>query len=302
MLTSYFGPKPISATAFVKAVRAEKINRFPDDDIRQAAELIAINDADSRRLRALACQPNLPNAIERWIWLAVQDRLKSTLPGEFLPAETPAETALRSLLQNVGPRLESADRTERANGEVLLSLGLSWLMVHRALHAWTALEQLASALYKDRSAALRTARRLLARGKMMEIRDASAVAGVAHETVRAARAEQEVAQRRQVLLQSQLDETRAEIGSLRSQLAAVREERTELAAHLEREKRLLEESQQHWGHDMVNIKARQRVLLRERLKPLLDDAVDALQIQPPAPEIALERVKIALSSIEDAAR
>jgi hypothetical protein len=30
--------------------------------------------------------------------------------------------------------------------------------------------------------------------------------------------------------------------------------------------------------------------------------VDALQIHPPAPEIALERVMIALSSIEEAAR
>jgi hypothetical protein len=41
------------------------------------------------------------------------------------------------------------------------------------------------------------------------------------------------------------------------------------------------------------------------LSPLLaicNDAVDALQIHPPAPEIALERVMIALSSIEKAAR
>jgi hypothetical protein len=301
-LTNYFGPKPISAAAFINAVRTERLSRFSEDDISRADKLIAANDPDCRRLCALVSKSNLPDAIERWIWLAVQDRLKLAFAGEFSPAEADAETTLRYLLQNLAPRLESADTIERSHSEILLSLGLSWLVAHRALNPWTALERLASAFYKDRSAALRTARRLLAHGEVREIRAASAVAGVAHETVRVSRAEQEMHQRKQVLLQSQLDEARVEIAGLRSQLATVHEERAELTAKLEREKKLLDESRQHWGHDMVDIKARQNNLLRERLKPLLNDAVDALQIQPPAPDIALERVMIALSSIEEAAR
>jgi hypothetical protein len=292
----------VPAAAFVKAVRAAKVNRFIEDDIRQAAELMTAHDADSRRLGMLASQPNLPDAVERWIWTAAQEHLKSACQGEFSPAEADAETAFRSLLHDLSPRLESADRARRAEGEALLGLGLSWLLANRGLNPWTAMERLATTFYKDRSSALRAVRRLLARGKAREVRGAAAVAGVAHETVRVARAEQEADRRRQVLLQSQLDEARAEITSLHSELESVREERAALAAELERERRLLEESQQHWGHDMVDIKARQGVLLRERLRPLLADAVDALQIQPPAPEIALERVMTALSSIEEAAR
>ncbi len=38
-------------------------------------------------------------------------------------------------------------------------------------------------------------------------------------------------------------------------------------------------------------------LLRERVVPLLSDAVDALEIEPPAPHIALKRLKAVLSII-----
>ena len=56
----------------------------------------------------------------------------------------------------------------------------------------------------------------------------------------------------------------------------------------------------HWGHDLTETKAKQKVLLGERLAPLLADAIDALEIGPPAQGIALRRVKAAISVIEKA--
>ena len=49
---------------------------------------------------------------------------------------------------------------------------------------------------------------------------------------------------------------------------------------------------------MAETKAEQKVLLEERIGPLLEDAVDASEIETPAPEIALRRIKVALSAEE----
>ena len=81
--------------------------------------------------------------------------------------------------------------------------------------------------------------------------------------------------------------------SIHDRLAALTEE----VAGLNKK---LNDQQQHWGHDKVDIEARQRSLLRNRLAPLLNDARDALEIDPQATHVALKRVKSALSVIEEA--
>lgn len=54
----------------------------------------------------------------------------------------------------------------------------------------------------------------------------------------------------------------------------------------------------HWGHDMSETKAQHRMLLNERIAPLLADAIDALEIDPPAPSVALKRIKAVLKMID----
>jgi hypothetical protein len=51
---------------------------------------------------------------------------------------------------------------------------------------------------------------------------------------------------------------------------------------------------------MADVRTQQSVFLKERLGPLLNDAVDALEINPPEPRIALKRLKSALASIQEA--
>ncbi len=46
-----------------------------------------------------------------------------------------------------------------------------------------------------------------------------------------------------------------------------------------------------WGHDITETKAKHWVLLNERIMPMLYDAIDALEIETPAPDVALRRMK-----------
>ena len=59
---------------------------------------------------------------------------------------------------------------------------------------------------------------------------------------------------------------------------------------------------QHSCFDFAAEKGRYVVLLREKLKPLLSDAVDALEISVPAPHIVRERLGDALKAIETTLR
>lgn len=70
-----------------------------------------------------------------------------------------------------------------------------------------------------------------------------------------------------------------------------------LEAELQKVKTQLENERHHWGYDISSAKARHRILLRERIQPLLEDAVDAIEID--VPSVALRRVKSALKVIAE---
>lgn len=74
----------------------------------------------------------------------------------------------------------------------------------------------------------------------------------------------------------------------------------EIKAQLAALQTQLEVERQHSGHDLCEAKAKYRVLLNERIAPLLSDAIDALEIDPPAPEISLRRMRAVLSLIKKA--
>jgi outer membrane murein-binding lipoprotein Lpp len=299
-LATYFGPTRVSAAAFLKAIRAGKIKRFTDEDTIEASQLSPLNDNDGRRLCALALQPQLPDAVNRWVWVAVQQKLKSEVPNAFGPLEHDAAATFRLIHEQVGTLIQSTEKGQRKHGEILLRLSLAWLISQRSLDLWSALEQLRPIFFRDSSAAVKAARRILTRGKMGEIKDAAGIAGLAQEMVRTAVAQRDDERRGQAQLQAKLEGAQSEIATLQSRIDRIEIERETLSEQLTAAKLQLEQSKQHWGHDMVAIKAQQNVLLRERLAPLLKDALDALEIDPPAPQIALKRLRTALSSIEGA--
>jgi hypothetical protein len=90
----------------------------------------------------------------------------------------------------------------------------------------------------------------------------------------------------------ELDDARKAIERLSSELEDARKTIAELEQTLTVER-------QHWGHDLTETRAKHKILLSERLWPLLEDAIDALEIDPPAPVTALRRTKSALAVIKD---
>lgn len=89
---------------------------------------------------------------------------------------------------------------------------------------------------------------------------------------------------------------------LLARIARIQEECEAMSVKMIEAQRRLLEKEQHWGHDMVDIKACQTALLRDRLSPLLSDAIDALEMEPQAPHVALRRIKSAQLVIRDAVK
>ncbi len=298
-LATYFGTSPVPAAAFVKAVRTGKVRRFTEADIQEASALIASTDAHGRRLLALASLSKLPDAIERWVWVAVQQRIRAVLPSDFDPLQADAVETYDTLLRQISSSISSGeDKDQREVGETLLRLCLVWLVSRRSLDNWTAFEKLKATFFKDDVAAAKAARKVLTRGKIADISNASAVAGLARETIREARSEAEIEKRRQATLQSQLNAAHIAIAEIRGEVERVSRERDSLVQQLQEVKAQFEQSRQHSGHDITDLKTRQNALLQERVVPMVSDAIDALEMDPPAPDIAVRRLKLALSSIE----
>ena len=93
------------------------------------------------------------------------------------------------------------------------------------------------------------------------------------------------------------DAARQKIEELSSDLDDARAKIADHEATIAKLEQTLAAERQHWGHDLTETKAEQKVLLGERLGPLLEDAIDALEIDPPAPDTARRRVKAALAVI-----
>jgi hypothetical protein len=73
------------------------------------------------------------------------------------------------------------------------------------------------------------------------------------------------------------------IASLRAELVDLKEQ-----LHIVR---------QHLGHDLAEVKAQHYCMLNETIAPLLSDAIDALEIDPPARSVAIRRIKSVLTAI-----
>jgi hypothetical protein len=223
-----------------------------------------INDVDASRLCALASQTRLPEAINRWIWSAIHQRLKIEIPSAFEVAELDAGAIFNSLHTHVASDLISSDDDKRKCAETLLRITLAWLITQRSLGLWSVLEQLSSRYFRDASASSAVARRILTCGKMQDIKDASAIANLAQGIIRTALVQRDQAERRLINLQSQLDLVQSDNAALQADKTALQEEIKTLYEQLASARSLLEESKQHWGYDMVDAKPRQNTLLKNR--------------------------------------
>ncbi|HEY8162233.1 MAG TPA: hypothetical protein VIF34_08210 [Methylocystis sp.] len=301
-LTAYFGKEAIPAGPFLKAVRGAKLQRFMDDDIRAASVLAAETDPTGSRLLALAAMPVLPKAVERWIWPEVRAFLRAKVPAAFEPFDPDADVTFRRIHREVSPALNDSDQQRRQRGETLFMLALTWLGTQRTLDVVTTLDALRDMFPGTDISVRETVRKGLVSGKLSEVKRTAAVVTLMGRALKESQVSLDMERQRRAGVEARLAKAQAQISGLFAQNETLTQERDRLASELAAAKRALEESQQHAGHDIVELRAQQTLLLKRRIGPLLSDAVDALEIEPPAPQIAIKRLKTAIVAIEETTR
>lgn len=301
-LAAYFGKAAVPAGPFLKAVRAARLQRFMDDDIKAASTLAGETDPAGSRLLALAAMPALPKAVERWIWPEVQSFLRAKVPAAFDPFDPDADVTFRRVHREVSPALDDADQQRRQQGETLLLLALTWLGTQRSLDIVGTLDALRDTFPGTDAAVREAVRKGLVSGKLSDVKRTAAVATLIGRALKESRVSLDMERQRRAGVEARLAEAQATISDLSAQNETLAQERDRLASELAAAKRTLEESQHHAGHDIVELRAQQTLLLKRRIAPLLSDAVDALEIEPPAPQIAIKRLKSAIGAIEETTR
>lgn len=301
-LATYFGKEPVPATAFVKSIRAAKVHRFTDEDVAAAVALSATTDPDGAKLLALATAPGLPKAIERWLWPAAMALLRNKVPAAFEAGDTDADSTFRRIHRDLAPGLGGGDEVPQQRSETLLLLALVWLGTQRSLDVSGVLDALRDTFPQNEKSVREAVRKGLVSGKLSEVKRTAAVATLIGQTARDSKIALEMERQRRASVEERLESARARVSEVTAERDSIANSRDELAAELEALRRELDESRLHFGHDMANIKAKQNLLLTERIAPLIANAVDALEIEPPAPDVALRRLKSAIKSIQEAAQ
>lgn len=299
-LVGYFGEDRASPAAFFKVLRKNEVKRFRPADQEAAAKLMLSKDPEAERFWNLMAQASPPEPVDAWMWSAAQAHLRGQLGEAFDPQDHDAGRIFKSVLREISAGLGSEKKDVKRRAENILRIAICWLVEKRSLKPWQIAEQLPPVLFKDLKAAARAAQRAIQKGRPGELRIAAAMAALGDQMVKVA--EEEQARERNISndLRHRIDDANRKIENLRAELEDAKSTISEQEMAIANLEKTLAAERHHWGHDLTETKAVQQVLLGERLGPLLADAIDALEIEPPAPGTALRRVKVALSVIEGA--
>ena len=299
-LEGYFGEARASPSAFFKVLRKNEVKRFRSADQEAAARLMLSKDPEAERLWSLMAQALPPEPVDAWMWGAAQSRLKEQLGEAFDPQDRDAGRIFKSVLRELSAGLGSDKKEDKRRAENILRIAICWLVEKRSLRPWQVAEQLPSVFFKDLKAATRAAERAVQKGRPGELRIAAAMAALGDQMVKVAEEEQARVRNISNDLRHRLDDANRKIEKLRTELEDAKSAISERDTTITNLEQTLAAERHHWGYDLTETKAEQKVLLGERLGPLLADAIDALEIDPPAPGTALRRVKAALSVINEA--
>jgi len=209
-------------------------------------------------------------------------------------------------LRQLAIKLQSAkEKPDKAAAEARLAIGMSVLMRKFALAPEDALRAVASSLEKggDKLEAQKKSEERARLGKVLRRAGAGQLTNLAivvrlldekvvdaHQKMRDAQTARQELYDKNLKLKGDLDVASAKIGDLAAERDQLRDDIAKLRAEIQGVKGDAD-------HGEIELKARYRTLLLRRLRPYLSDAAEALQIEPPYPDVASERVKLALSEI-----
>lgn len=304
-LSEFLSADKASARRFVQAL--SKRAALTDDDLTRSRDIVDKEPAKLSRVveltRAAADAVPPPGILLRWCEQILRSRDGELRDWALDPAQD-AVAAFRGLLGWAYPAIHSkGDRSKRQLGESCLLIGLSLLAARRALPPLDALRALASASGVNRerrgSAALeRRVRKQLMRLGVKQLFELAGIAALSEEEITAA------ANARRTAIEL-AEDLRGEMEALENAHTALSKQVQDLDQELgQRDNRIRElvadltAARARAFQDLDKLKARFRREIGDGLAGLLADAWDALDTDPPHPNVARERLEIAREAIQ----
>lgn len=299
-LTAYFGEKKIAATAFVKAVKSARVRQFQEDDCATALELLQKHDPEGDRLWALLERRRLPEPLQVWVWSAARSHLARVLGAEADITDQAPERIIQSIRRRFPALSSSKDKSERRSFRRTLRIVATWLLHKHRLPASQVIGFCCALLYRSEQSAKDAAASAIQAGSTKEFDVAASVAFLERSILEARRRELEKAMADLANLRQRLDREIDRGSELALRTGELDKHNAELMRAISDLREQLQGERQHSGYDFSALKTRNAVFLRECLFPLIQDAIDALEIETPVPDIAVRRLKKAVFTIERA--
>lgn len=297
-IAAYYRNPKIKPTAFLKALREAQVTSFSSNDTEEALQLVA--DTDPTLSRTVALLGKGPDTLQRWLNDVAKMALSTYFPDpiryEFEPAKTLFGSFIRASMQD----LVGNDKQRKMRAQNLLRLCLVWLVEQRNLKPSDALLPIRKARKKEKQPSEmslhRDFLRLLKRAKTNQMMDLSLVASVFE--IEIAQAERE--RREAIIVQTRLRENEtaleAELSAAKDHIEILERQRVDLSDKLVSTEKQLHEERELRALDRTQQEGRSRRFLTERLSPLLSDARDALDSDPPSTKVARQRVEMAIEA------
>jgi hypothetical protein len=295
-LASYYGSPPPRIGDWLKIVRGLTEKRFTQEDIEIALAGLGDLDADLRKTWTLARQVSPPAAVRRWVDGATKHLLTENLKGTTIDPMGPASEQIGRLANRLAPELRSEKREAKVRAENLLRLSIGHIMASRPdSNPGDILAVLFKPLRESGRADARQARSelsgLLPKLNVGELRALSLVHAFMGDRVSTAEKGHRAAEEKASVLSALLSDQRERLKEANEALALSKIRNEELADEVRRLKTVIHDNQQIGAHGRADLMGRFRALLSGRIDPLLADAMDALEIDPPIVEVAKDRVE-----------
>lgn len=292
-LAAYYGEPAPKLADWVKAVRAA--GSFTATDVEEAVRNLDAWDSDLRKTFALAGAGNAPPALRRWIADATRHLLASRLKAVSVDPHAAAHDQIGRIAAGLAPALRAKERGARTAAENLLRLAIRLVTEARPdFSAGDALAQLFAPL-RDANANTRLApselRERVQDAGIAQLRDLSLVQAAAGDRILVAERARLEAQERAAALDAAVAVERDRVRELREKLAAVEARAEALDAEVARLGQAIVDHRQLGAHGTAEMLARARTVLVERIDPLLADAIDALEAEPPALKVVKHRIQ-----------
>ncbi len=304
-ISEYYGSPTVQPTQFLREVRsAVKAARLakkdpPSFDAEDADETLGrLPELDPTLSRTVKLLGKEPSQVRRWVTQATRVAFNDRLTSGGLEDESALERFDR-FLRSAADDLQDKDKQRREHAQNLLRLSLPWLVEMQNLKPEEALPLVGRAKRaRAKTTDLRRdVRRLLFRVPVSQLMNLSLISAFYARALAEEASARQDAFRKLSHCRDEQTAQLAETDELRDELSRVAKERDALDRRLTGTEEQLRGQKELRAIDRTQINGRSRRFLKERVLPLISDAQDAMEFEPPQFEGARQRLDMVVAAI-----